>query len=313
LLGFSTVKTLTCAAALVSILLTSACGGNSPANPSSAGTPTSSGRVPVQLKVMTFNIQHGITGADEYDLKRAIDTIAKIQPDLVALQEVTRNHPYYNCEDQPVKIADGLKAATGRPWSVVYEQEWFTPNVECRDGGRGDGKETEGLAFLAPGPLGAKSMTPLPVSRIALTVIWPAAGGIPVTVTHLANGRQNNDARAREVEALLKWTAKLGDSQIVLGDFNLKPEEPALQPMLTMFRDAWAVGRKAGTTAGPEATRGNSRVDYLFYKGPALTLTGIESVETATWFVKPASDHRPVVATFRVDDRGKVASEVVFR
>ena len=43
----------------------------------------------------------------------------------------------------------------------------------------------------------------------------------------------------REVEALLKWIAKLGDSQIVLGDFNLKPEEPALQPMLAMFRDAW--------------------------------------------------------------------------
>ena len=268
---------------------------------------------PGELKVMTFNIQHGIDGTETYNLKSAINAIAKIQPDLVGLQEVTRNHPYYNCDDQPAKIAEGLKAATGRSWSVVYEQEWFTPNVECRDGGRGDGKETEGLAFLAPGPLGAKSMTPLPVSRIALTVTWPAAGGIPVTVTHLASGRKNNDARAREVEALLKWTAKLGDSQIVLGDFNLKPEEPALQPMLTMFRDAWRVGGEARTASGPEATRGNSRVDFLFYKGPALNLTKVETVETATWFGKPASDHRPVVATFRVDDRVKVTGEVVFR
>lgn len=268
---------------------------------------------PGGLKVMTFNIQHGIDGSDKYNLQRSIDTIAKIQPDLVALQEVTRNHPYYNCDDQPAKMAAGLEAATGKPWSVVYEQEWFTPNVECRESGRGDGKETEGLAFLAPAPLGAKSMTPLPVSRIALTVKWPAAGGIPVTVTHLASGKKNNDARAREVEALLKWTAKLGDSQIVLGDFNLKPEEPALQPMLTMFRDAWLVAREAGTTAGQEGTHGDKRIDFVFFKGAGLNLTRVESVETSTWFGKAASDHRPVVATFRVDDRAKVTGDFVFR
>ena len=268
---------------------------------------------PGELKVMTFNIQHGIDGTETYNLKSAINAIAKVQPDLVGLQEVTRNHPYYNCDDQPAKIAEGLKAATGRSWSVVYEQEWFTPNVECRESGRGDGKETEGLAFLAPAPLGAKSMTLLPVSRIALTVMWPAAGGIPVTVTHLASGKKNGDARTKEVEALLKWTAKLGDSQIVLGDFNLRPEEPALQPMLTMFRDAWLAGREAGTTSGQEGTHGDKRIDFLFYKGPGLSLTKIETVETATWFGKAASDHRPVVATFRGDERAKVTGEVVFR
>ena len=264
---------------------------------------------PSGLKVMTFNIQHGIDGSHKYNLQRAIDAIAKIQPDLVGLQEVTRNHPYYNCDDQPAKLAEGLKTATGHQWSVVYEQEWFTPNVECQQSGRGDGKETEGLAFLAPGALGAKSMTPLPVSRIALTVVWPAAG-IPVTVTHLASGKQNVDARAREVEALLKWTSKLGDSQIVLGDFNLKPEEAALQPMLTMFRDAWTLGREGGKASGQEGTHGERRIDYLFFKGAGLSLDKIETVETAGWFGKEASDHRPVVATFRIEARDKVNREV---
>ena len=75
---------------------------------------------------------------------------------------------------------------------MVYEQEWFTPNVECRESGRGDGKETEGLAFLAPAPLGATSMTPLPVSRIALTVEVAGGRRIPVTVTHLASGKKNS-------------------------------------------------------------------------------------------------------------------------
>jgi endonuclease/exonuclease/phosphatase family metal-dependent hydrolase len=292
--GRSVRKGVTSAVAIVVVLAAIGVRGRSSQPAPGQGT----------LKVMTFNIQHGIDGSHKYNLQRAIDSIARIQPDLVGLQEVTRNHPYYNCDDQPAKIAEGLKAATGRPWSVVYEQEWFTPNVECQQSGRGDGKETEGLAFLAPGPLGASSMTPLPVSRIALTVKWPAAGGLPVTVTHLASGRQNGPARAKEVEALVKWTQKLGASQIVLGDFNLRPEDPELQPMLAMFRDAWQAGAqrrivsgRPGTAFGPN---GEKRIDYVFFAGDALELRAVETVETASWFGKAASDHRPVVATFRL-------------
>jgi endonuclease/exonuclease/phosphatase family metal-dependent hydrolase len=252
------------------------------------------------VKVMTFNIQHGIDASGKFNLQRAIDTIAKIQPDVVGLQEVTRNHPYYDCADQPAKIAEGLQAATGRAWSVVYEQEWFTPNVECRDSGRGDGKETEGLAFLSPAPLGATTMVPLPASRIALTAKPQALGGLPVTVTHLASGKNNGPARGKEVEALVKFTDKFGPSQLVLGDFNLKPEDSELQPMLTMFRDVWTEGKRAGSTIGGDGTHGDKRIDFIFLKGDALQLVDVETVETAGWFGKAASDHRPLVARFRL-------------
>ncbi|OLE84000.1 MAG: hypothetical protein AUF76_04690 [Acidobacteria bacterium 13_1_20CM_2_65_9] len=178
------------------------------------------------LRVMTFNIQHGIDGSNKYNLQRAIDVLAKIQPDIVGLQEVTRNHPYYNCDDQPAKISEGLEAATGRAWSVAYEQEWFTPNVECQQSGRGDGKETEGLAFLAPGPLGSTSMTPLPVSRIAFAVKLQQAGGLPIVVTHLASGKKNGDARHQEIEALVKWTQKLGVPQNPDGRFQREAVRP---------------------------------------------------------------------------------------
>jgi endonuclease/exonuclease/phosphatase family metal-dependent hydrolase len=240
------------------------------------------------LRVMTFNIQHGIGGSHKYDLQRAIDVIAKIQPDLVGLQEVTRNHPYYNCDDQPAKIAAGLRSATGRAWAVAYEQEWFTPNVECRDGGRGDGKETEGLAFLAPGnTLGTTSMTPLPVSRIALAVRLASADGLPVVVTHLASGKQNSEARRKEVEALLRWAEKLGPTSILLGDFNARPEAEELKPVFGLYRDA-----------GGEATHGDHRIDYVFYRGAGLTLAKVEAIDTATWFGSAASDHNPLLATF---------------
>ncbi len=240
------------------------------------------------LRVMTFNIQHGIDGSHKYNLQRAIDVIAKIQPDLVGLQEVTRNHPYYNCDDQPARIAAGLRSATGRPWAVAYEQEWFTPNVECRDSGRGDGKETEGLALLAPGEtLGPTSTTLLPLSRIGFAVKLPSADGLPIVVTHLASGKQNADGRRKEVEALTRWVERLGPTSILMGDFNAKPDEDAMKPALALFRDG-----------GRQPTHGDARIDYVLYRGPGLTLEKVEAVETASWMGRAASDHKPVVATF---------------
>jgi endonuclease/exonuclease/phosphatase family metal-dependent hydrolase len=240
------------------------------------------------LRVMTFNIQHGIDGSHKYNLQRAIDVIAKTEPDIVGLQEVTRNHPYYNCDDQPAKIEAGLRKATGHAWAVAYEQEWFTPNVECRDSGRGDGKETEGLAFLVPGEaVGQTSMTPLPVSRIALAVKLASAGGLPIIVTHLASGKQNVDARREEIEALVRWTDRLGPQLILMGDFNARAADEEMQPLWASYRDA-----------GGEATHGESRIDYIVYRGQTLALKKIEAVDTASWFGTAASDHKPLLATF---------------
>ena len=71
---------------------------------SSTVTPAASDPGP-GMRVMTFNIQHGIDGTQKYNLQTSIDTIARINPDIVGLVELTRNHPYYNCDDQPAKIA----------------------------------------------------------------------------------------------------------------------------------------------------------------------------------------------------------------
>src|SRR5438874_9781049 len=90
-----------------------ACGSSSQTQPGDVAT----------FRVMTFNIQHGLNGAGQYGLKYAVQTIAAINPDLVGVQELTRNHPSYNCEDQPAKIAEMLSASTGRSWHSVYQQE----------------------------------------------------------------------------------------------------------------------------------------------------------------------------------------------
>ncbi len=193
---------------------------------SSPSAPTAATAGSAEFRVMTFNIQHGLSGEGRYGLQLAIDTIAKIRPDLVGVQELTRNHPAYNCEDQPAKIADGLRAATGQPWTAYYQQEWTTTVRDCPSSGRGDGPETEGIGFFSPEPVPAQGFTQLWNGRVGLATSIGQGQGVPVVVTHLASGSGNSSDRLRQLDALVPWTlARPGTpARLLLGDFNSSPE-----------------------------------------------------------------------------------------
>ncbi len=91
------------------------------------------------FRVVTFNIHKGADRRGRYDLNRTIEAIARLDPDLVAVQEAMRNHPGFGCDDQPALIAAGLRRHTGRPWNQVYEEAWITNHTTCLDEGRGTG------------------------------------------------------------------------------------------------------------------------------------------------------------------------------
>ena len=250
---------------------------------------------------MTFNIQHGIDGTNRYNLQSAINAIARAQPDIVGLQEVTRNHPFYGCDDQPARIASGVAAATGQAWDVRYQQEWFTPDVSCQQTGRGDGPETEGLAFLTRRGMTSASTTPLPDSRIGLQVAVRDAYGLPVVVTHLTSGGSAGGTRRQQIDRLLAWAQGFGKPVVLIGDFNAAPEAAELQPVFGGFHDAWNDAVQLGRAAGNPNTHGANRIDYIFFSpGTSLSLDAAEVVNTTALIGVAASDHEPIVATFTV-------------
>jgi endonuclease/exonuclease/phosphatase family metal-dependent hydrolase len=258
---------------------------------------------PPGVRVMTFNIQHGIDGGQRYRLQTSIDTIARINPDIVALVELTRNHPFYNCDDQPKMMADGLTQATGRRWTFVYRQQWFTPNKECMNSGRGDAAETEGLGFLAPEPLAPPKFIELWNSGLGVTASISQLPHVPITVTHLAPQIVNAPSREKQLTKLLAWLHGLGAPQIFLGDFNAFSDSPEMQPVFSGYHDAWADAVAAGTARGrlDGITHGKRRIDYIFYiPGAHLELLWAETVDTVPLVGKEASDHRPLVAAFRL-------------
>jgi endonuclease/exonuclease/phosphatase family metal-dependent hydrolase len=276
-----------------------ACGGSAPPSPA-APSATVSNRAPIMVRVMTFNIHHGIDGSGRYNLQRAIDAIARIQPDIVGLQEVTRNHPSYACDDQPDRLASGLKTATGQSWVAAYQQEWFTPDTSCQASGRGTGPETEGLVLLTRRGLSPTAFMPLTDSRIGLQAAVRDAYGLPVVVTHLTSGGAEAGTRGQQIDRLINWARGFGEPRIVMGDFNVGPQGPEMQPLFNGYHDAWNDAVQMGRTSGGGNSKGSSRVDYIFYApGGALTLEATEVIDTAVAGVQ-ASDHQPVLATFTI-------------
>src|SRR5207245_11315164 len=119
---------------------------------------------------------HGLNNDGQYDLNWTVQTIAALNPDIAGVQELTRNHPAYGCDDQPARIAQGLSAATGRAWSYIFKQEWTTTVSDCH----GDTPETEGIGFFAPAPIAEAGTVLLWNGRLGLKTMLPIARALPV-------------------------------------------------------------------------------------------------------------------------------------
>ena len=99
------------------------------------------------FRVATFNIHKGADRRNNYDLDRTIEAIALLDADVVGAQEVMRNDPGLNCDDQAELIAQGLRQRTGRPWTYVFVKAWIRERRQCQGSGLGDDTETEGVAI----------------------------------------------------------------------------------------------------------------------------------------------------------------------
>jgi endonuclease/exonuclease/phosphatase family metal-dependent hydrolase len=256
------------------------------------------------FRVVTFNIYKGADNENRYDLHRTIEAIARFDADLVGVQEALRNHPQFNCDDQPALIAEGLRRVTGRRWSHAYARSWVTDNRDCIARRRGDDVATEGVAFFAPERIIATDHINLPESRVGLMARVASMPDVPVVVTHLAASRRNQLQRAIQLEALLPWAARQGPG-ILMGDFNARPDATEFEPVTARYRDSWLEasqrGLNKGVASGSTRPSFESRIDYVLYMANApLVLESVEVINTApSPGAVEVSDHRPVLATFR--------------
>jgi endonuclease/exonuclease/phosphatase family metal-dependent hydrolase len=225
--------------------------------------------VVVELRVATFNIQHGLTAGGEVDVDLLARTCRRLGVDVLALQEVDRHLERTDRLD--------IAAAVAEECGMTYA---FGPAIAIRGGEYGN-------ALLVRGDIRAFDVVDLPrpsgkEARAALIADISIAGtSVTAVSTHLSVPPVDSEPQLEALRLILSARPR---PHLILGDLNLPPE--SLDP----FEAAgYAVARGGPTWPAREPRR---RIDHIVVHG--LDLVGdVEIPET------PCSDHRPLIATIR--------------
>jgi endonuclease/exonuclease/phosphatase family metal-dependent hydrolase len=217
----------------------------------------------MKARVATFNIHHGLGADGRLDLGRTIAAIQRIDPHLIALQELDRGLDRSGRVDQP----SALEEATGL-------RVRFRPTVTRPGGGE------YGIALASSESLDIDFLS-LPRRRDeeprgAIITRWH---GVLVVATHLSTVRA---ARRAQVRALASRIEAEGGPALLLGDLN--DRGAGLDPL-----------RRAGLLFPHGRER---RVPWRGWPQPIDHIAGGTEVRIVSFgsLTTAASDHVPVFA-----------------
>jgi len=227
---------------------------------------------PARLRVLTYNIHHGVNAAGKLDLDALAAVIERQRADVVLLQEVGRGSLVSGTTDVGVWLSRRLgmhliwgPAADGQFGNAILTSRRVLSSGSARMP-KGDWSQIRGYVW----------------ARLDV-------GGRPVYVwsTHLDGGADRAAARQREIAALLRaWGG--APRTIIGGDMNSEPGSAEMSRFLdgTGLR-ASALGDYAPTTPA------GKKVDWIL---------GTDDLVFSDHGVHPSktSDHYPVAVTVRI-------------
>ena len=193
-----------------------------------ASTSTSTSTSSATLKVLDWNIHHGVGTDGKYNITRIADYIASTGANVVSLNEVEKNVGGYGNEDQPARFAAMLKSKTGKTWYY---------NFAHRTGG------TNGQGNLL--------LTTLPdrIRRRLRAELRPLGGpDRDHRERHPGESstrRTSTPIRARAASTQMKqlkaWADNYPEQRILAGDFNAWPGATEIDVMTAKHNDSWAL------------------------------------------------------------------------
>ncbi len=233
---------------------------------------------------MTFNIQSGKNypiDVQKIDLNYCAKVIEKYDPDIVGLNEINGDGVWGN---QPKELAEMLG----------YPYYYFAKAIEL------DNRDY-GNAILSKYPLLSVETLIVPdpevkdedtyyETRCILKADINVCGGIRVYVTHfgLARGEQKNS-----VELLKTLLGSNPEKTVLMGDFNVKPEDEMLTEIRNRLTDtAPDMSDKYYTWPSDAPER---KIDYIFVSGDAV-ISGTQVIPEI------GSDHNAYMSNIEFDE-----------
>ena len=251
---------------------------------------------PIPVRLVTFNIRHGVGRDERYDLPRLAKVLQAADADVICLQEVDR---YYGERSEDVDQSLLLSRALG------MQLAWGPAIDEPRDGDR-PGREY-GNALLSRLPILISDVHPLPGGdepRSALRTLLELDGGtLWVTTTHLT--RSGGKERAEQLATVAGLHTGAMQAGVIVGDFNTTPDAPELEALRPLFTDAWTLAYDRQDRSGwrfwqhdggythPAGTP-HRRIDQVW------VTAGVAVTSALVLDGQGASDHEPLVVDLEI-------------
>jgi len=250
------------------------------------------------VRLVTFNVHHGVGDDGRHDLPRLARVLADAEPDVLCLQEVDR---HFGDRSEHVDQAVLLSRA------LDLELVW-SPSIDTSPQPGRTERRQYGNALLTRLPVLRNDVHRLPGGgepRSALRALLAVErGALSVTTTHLSS-RSAAD-RAAQAAAVAALPA---DPGVLVGDLNADAGSPELAVLRERFTDAWAQAARRSDQAGRfslhrdeglthPARRPRVRIDQVWLTS-GVAVTGARVLDGSG-----ASDHHPLLVDLVVTTAG---------
>lgn len=242
-----------------------------------AGTRASE---PTRLRLMSYNIHHGVGIDGNLDLPRIAKVIQKASADIVALQEVDRLVRRSNEVDQPQVLA-----------RLTGMHVCFGGNIKLQGGEYGN-------AVLSRYPIARFENHHLPSigqgeqrGLLEVEIDLPEAETLVVLATHFDHRRDDAERVQSATQINRMLLAKPTLSRVLLGDINDQLGSHTLRTL----QEVWTSANKTALPTIPVGTP-TRQIDFIMV-APA---SHWQIVDTQVLDEAVASDHRGILATARL-------------
>lgn len=231
------------------------------------------------VRVLTFNIYHGATMNDDFDLDLIAKVIKSVDPDLVALQEV----------DFKTNRARGMDLATELGWRTGLAS-LFGQAMPYDGGGYGEGV-LSAYSFLNTRnhALGAQQGKE-PRAALEVNVILKSNDTIRFIGTHLDHTKDETD-RINQAKKLNRIFTIDDHPAILAGDLNALPESKTMEILLKEWTKSFSENIPTAPAINPRV-----KIDYVLFR-PANRW---RILEIRVIDERVASDHRPVLSVLEL-------------